>query len=61
MRPVDYIVIAIIVLIILASVWFVAKQKKKGLACVGCPDSTSCSGKCSGCSGSCSDCSGTRH
>ena len=31
--------------------FYILRQKKKGVKCIGCPSSGSCSGKCSGCSG----------
>ena len=53
MNPVDYIIIAIVVLILGLSTWFIWKSKKSGKKCIGCPDSGSCSG---GCSGNCAGC-----
>ena len=53
MNPVDYVIIAVIVLIIGFSVFCIYKSKKSGKKCIGCPDSGSCSGKCNGCSGNC--------
>ena len=54
MNPVDYVIIAIVVLILGLSVWFIWKSKKSGKKCIGCPDSGSCSG---GCAGNCGGCS----
>lgn len=65
MGPVDYIVIAIIALIIGGAVAYIVKAKKSGKKCIGCPDSCSCNkndskdsssacqGNCAGCSGGC--------
>ena len=53
MNPVDYIIIAIVVLILGLSAWFIWKSKKSDKKCIGCPDSGSCSG---GCSGNCAGC-----
>ena len=48
---------AITVIIILAilggAAVYLYRAKKRGVKCVGCPDSGSCSGNCKGCSGSC--------
>lgn len=46
---VDYIVIAVIVLIAGAAVWYICRAKKKGRKCIGCPNGGSCSGQCPGC------------
>lgn len=51
----DFIILAVIVLIIGFAARYVYKAKKRGVKCIGCPDGGSCSGNCSGnCSGSCS-------
>lgn len=60
---VDFIIVAILVLIIGAAVVYLIKAKKKGIKCIGCPDgescahaqnpSSACSSGCSGCGGSC--------
>ena len=50
---IDYILIAVLVLIVGAAGWYVYKAKKSGKKCIGCPDGCSCSskkGKC-GCCG----------
>lgn len=48
---------AIIVIIIIAilggAAAYLYRAKKRGVKCVGCPDSGSCSGNCAGCSGNC--------
>jgi len=46
----DFIVIAILVVIIGAAVAYIVRAKKRG-GCIGCPDSGKCSGNCGGCSG----------
>lgn len=56
MGPVDYIIIAVIALIIGGAAFYIYKAKKSGKKCIGCPDSGTCSGKCSGCSGNCGCC-----
>ena len=41
----DYIVIAILVVIVAAAGFYVYKAKKSGKKCIGCPDGCSCSSK----------------
>ena len=53
MGPVDYILLAILVIIIGGAVFYIVKAKKSGQKCIGCPESKSCSGQCGGCSCSC--------
>ena len=59
---IDYILIAVLALIVGAAGWYVYKAKKSGKKCIGCPDSGSCgkggcgSGGCSGCGGHCASC-----
>lgn len=50
---VDFIIIAVIVAIIGGAVWYIRKEKRRGVQCVGCPDAKTCAsaGGCSGCSG----------
>ena len=55
MNPVDYVIIAIVVLILGLSAWFIWKSKKSGKKCIGCPDSGSCSGNCGGCACGCKE------
>ena len=47
----NILLIAVISLIIGLAAGYVYKAKKRGVKCIGCPDSGACSGKCSGCSG----------
>lgn len=42
---IDYIVIAILVVIVAAAAFYVYKAKKIGKKCIGCPDGCSCSSK----------------
>lgn len=59
MKPIDYILIAGVVLIVAAIVFFMVRSKKKGKKCIGCPDSGSCShGSTGTCSGNCGSCGG---
>lgn len=41
----DVIVVLVILAIIALSIWYIAKEKKKGHACIGCPNASKCSGK----------------
>lgn len=45
----NVIIIAIIVLIIGSAAYYVYKAKKSGRKCIGCPDGSTCKGKCSCC------------
>ena len=59
MGTVDFIIIAIIALIVGGAVVYIINAKKSGKKCIGCPDSSACSknGSCGGnCSGCCEDC-----
>ena len=53
------ILVTVLILAILGSIaLFLRAQKKKGIKCIGCPNTGSCSsggcsGKCAGCSGQC--------
>ena len=58
MKAVDILIIAVIVVILGSAIFFLHRAKKKGIKCVGCPDSSTCSGNCGNCSGSCANCTG---
>lgn len=45
----NYIVIAVLVLVIGAATVYVLKQRKKGVKCIGCPNGENCSGECCSC------------
>ena len=47
----NYIIIAVVVLIVALAVVYIVKSKKKGVKCIGCPEG----GNCSNCSGSCNN------
>ena len=51
MEPVDYVIIALVLLILGGAAWYVWRTKKKGAKCIGCPDAQHCSGNCGNCSG----------
>lgn len=46
----NFIIIAVLVLIIGLALAYVIKAKKSGAKCIGCPDAKKCSGNCSCCS-----------
>lgn len=52
----EIITVAVIVLIIGATVGYIIKAKLSGKKCIGCPDSGTCQSKT--CGGNCSCCSG---
>ncbi len=55
MNPIDYVILAIIVVILGSVLLYIRKAKKKGIHCIGCPDSGKCAGNCGSCGGcSCS-------
>ena len=56
MKAVDILIIAVIVVILGSAIFFLHRAKKKGIKCVGCPDSSTCSGNCGNCSGTCGHC-----
>lgn len=45
----DIIIIAVLVVIVGLAGLYIYKAKKSGKKCIGCPDSKTCSGNCSGC------------
>jgi hypothetical protein len=49
MNMVDYIAIAIIVLIVGAALFYIIRAKKRGEKCVGCPYARGCRGNSCGC------------
>lgn len=52
---VDFIVVAILLIIIGAAVIYIRKAKKRGVKCIGCPAGAECAhGQRGGCTGSCS-------
>ena len=60
MGPIDFVIIAVIVLIVGGAGFYIYRAKKSGKKCIGCPDGGSCcNGKASGGCGSCNCCSGS--
>lgn len=45
----NIILIAVLLVIIGLASLYVFKSGKKGIKCIGCPDGSTCQGKCSGC------------
>ena len=59
---VDILLTSAIALILGLAAFFILRAKKKGVKCIGCPDSGSCgSGGCCGSCAGCSGCSGCAH
>ena len=53
----NFIIIAVLAVILGAAVGYVIKAKKSGKKCIGCPDGAACGSKSSGgCSGNCCNC-----
>ncbi|MBQ6829856.1 MAG: FeoB-associated Cys-rich membrane protein [Clostridia bacterium] len=42
----DWIIIALVVCILAAVVWYLYRAKKRGVTCVGCPHAKQCGGNC---------------
>ena len=51
----NLILILVISLILGLAIGYIWKAKKRGVKCIGCPDSGACSGKCSSCSCGCAN------
>lgn len=49
----DFIIVAVIGLIVGLASGYIRKARKSGKKCIGCPDAGSCGGNCSGCGGNC--------
>ena len=49
----NIIVILIVGMIVGGAAGYIYKSKKRGVKCIGCPDSATCSGHCAGCGCSC--------
>ena len=47
----NIIVLLVVGLVVGGAAGYIYKEKKKGVKCIGCPDSGKCSGACSGCCG----------
>ena len=51
MNSADYLVLALIAVILGLVVFYIIRSKKKGSKCIGCPDGASCNGNCANCPG----------
>ena len=49
----NFIVIAIVAVILAAAIWYIRKEKRQGAHCVGCPHARNCCSDCKGCCGKC--------
>jgi len=56
MKLIDFLIIAVVALIVGFVILYIYRAKKKGVKCIGCPDGATCSGHCGGCNGTCSGC-----
>lgn len=56
MKPIDFLIIGIILVIVGGAVAYIIKAKKNGKKCIGCPDAPTCQSH-GACSGSCTSCS----
>ena len=53
MNPSDIIAIAFILVIVGLATFYIIRAKRRGQRCIGCPDSSTCSGNCASCHGGC--------
>ncbi len=53
MNPIDYALIAVIVLILGGCIYSIIRAKKSGKKCIGCPESSKCGHNCGSCGGNC--------
>lgn len=64
---IDFVVTAVVLLIVGLATSYIVREKKKGVKCIGCPDGATCGHACggaSGCSGNCGGngtCNGNCH
>lgn len=47
----NILIILIVAAIIGSALWYIHKEKKRGVKCIGCPSGCSCSGSCGSCGG----------
>ena len=52
MKPVDYIIIGVVLVIAGLAGWYIIRAKKKGKKCIGCPE-CNCQSTCGSCPGQC--------
>ncbi len=51
MKLIDFAVLAVVAVIVIAVTVYIYRAKKKGAGCIGCPNSAACSGSCASCPG----------
>lgn len=51
MNTIDYVLIALVAVVLGLVIWYIRRAKKKGAKCIGCPACGNCAGGCAGCSG----------
>lgn len=54
----NFVVIAIVLIVIALVLLYIIKAKKSGIKCIGCPDAKTCQSKANSCGGCCSSCNG---
>ena len=52
---IDLVAILVIALAVGGATFYIVRAKKSGKKCIGCPDSATCSGRCSSCKCGCND------
>ena len=48
---VNFVLVFVIAVVVGCAAGYVRKAGKRGVKCIGCPDASGCSGKCSSCCG----------
>ncbi len=48
---IDIVILLLLAAILGGAAWYVYRAKKRGAACIGCPDAGSCKGSCGSCKG----------
>lgn len=49
----NYIIVAVVVLVVGLALFYIYRAKKSGKKCIGCPEADACGGNCSCCSCGC--------
>lgn len=49
MKAIDLIVLAVVAVIVSLVLYYIHREKKNGVKCIGCPNGTKCAGNCGGC------------
>jgi hypothetical protein len=53
MNLVDFVILAVVAVVITLVALYLHRAKRKGIKCIGCPDGAKCADRCAGCSGNC--------